>query len=78
DRGAIAQAVERLRFTAADVWVNEGAAGPGAGLLPLGGPRAAATAGLAGAVQHLLPWTSARSIAETFRPPAGDVRPHPG
>ncbi|GAA5000152.1 L-glutamate gamma-semialdehyde dehydrogenase [Kitasatospora paranensis] len=62
DRYAVVQAMERLRFGAGDLCVND---------LPAG-----TAADRAGSVQGLLRWTSARSLAETFVPPVDDVRPH--
>ncbi|WP_030271990.1 aldehyde dehydrogenase family protein [Streptomyces sp. NRRL B-24484] len=63
DRYATAQAVDRLRFAAAGLRVNDGPGGAGGG---------------AGTAPDLLRWTSARTVEETFAPPAGDSRTHPG
>ncbi|WP_111553447.1 L-glutamate gamma-semialdehyde dehydrogenase [Kitasatospora sp. SolWspMP-SS2h] len=74
DRRAIARAVERLRFAAGDFHVNDEPAGP-AGRWPSGG-RSAAAGGGTGTAEHLLRWTSTRSIRETFTPPTDYVHPH--
>ncbi|MCU7824525.1 aldehyde dehydrogenase family protein [Kitasatospora sp. DSM 101779] len=63
DRYATAQAVDRLRFAAAGLHVNDGPGGAG---------------GRVGTAPDLLRWTSARTVEETFAPPAGDSRMHPG
>ncbi|WP_099907797.1 aldehyde dehydrogenase family protein [Streptomyces sp. TLI_171] len=60
DRRAIAGAVERLRFAARDLRVNEESSGTDR----------------ADSVANLLRWTSTRSIKETFAPPTDYVHPH--
>ncbi|BFV59033.1 L-glutamate gamma-semialdehyde dehydrogenase [Kitasatospora sp. CMC57] len=78
DRYAIAQAMERLRFTAGNFYVNDKPTGAVVGQQPFGGGRASGTNDKAGAAQNLLRWTSARSIKETFVPPTGYRYPHMG
>ncbi|MGW4383066.1 L-glutamate gamma-semialdehyde dehydrogenase [Kitasatospora sp. NPDC004531] len=76
DRRAIARAVERLRFTAGNLYVNDKPTGAVVGQQPFGGGRASGTNDKAGAAQNLLRWTSTRSIKETFTPPTDYVHPH--
>ncbi|MEV4561393.1 L-glutamate gamma-semialdehyde dehydrogenase [Kitasatospora sp. NPDC049285] len=76
DRRAIARAVERLRFTAGNFYINDKPTGAVVGQQPFGGGRASGTNDKAGAAQNLLRWTSTRSIKETFTPPTDYVHPH--
>ncbi|MDH6135293.1 1-pyrroline-5-carboxylate dehydrogenase [Kitasatospora sp. MAA4] len=76
DRYAIAQAVEELRFTAGNFYINDKPTGAVVGQQPFGGGRASGTNDKAGSAQNLLRWTSARSIKETFVPPTGHRYPH--
>ncbi|MER7753080.1 L-glutamate gamma-semialdehyde dehydrogenase [Kitasatospora sp. NPDC097643] len=78
DRYAIAQAVEELRFTAGNFYINDKPTGAVVGQQPFGGGRASGTNDKAGAAQNLLRWTSARSIKETFVPPVRHGYPHMG
>ncbi len=78
DRYAIAQAVEELRFTAGNFYINDKPTGAVVGQQPFGGGRASGTNDKAGAAQNLLRWTSARSIKETFVPPTHHGYPHLG
>ncbi|MFE4395070.1 MULTISPECIES: L-glutamate gamma-semialdehyde dehydrogenase [Streptomycetaceae] len=78
DRYAIAQAVEELRFTAGNFYINDKPTGAVVGQQPFGGGRASGTNDKAGAAQNLLRWTSARSIKETFVPPTHHGHPHMG
>ncbi|MFJ6622126.1 L-glutamate gamma-semialdehyde dehydrogenase [Kitasatospora sp. NPDC091335] len=78
DRYAIAQAVEELRFTAGNFYINDKPTGAVVGQQPFGGGRASGTNDKAGAPQNLLRWTSARSIKETFVPPIHHGHPHMG
>ncbi|WP_459647976.1 L-glutamate gamma-semialdehyde dehydrogenase [Kitasatospora sp. Ki12] len=78
DRYAIAQAVEELRFTAGNFYINDKPTGAVVGQQPFGGGRASGTNDKAGAAQNLLRWTSARSIKETFVPPIHHRYPHMG
>ncbi|MFD4661596.1 L-glutamate gamma-semialdehyde dehydrogenase [Kitasatospora sp. NPDC058444] len=78
DRYAIAQAVEELRFTAGNFYINDKPTGAVVGQQPFGGGRASGTNDKAGAAQNLLRWTSARSIKETFVPPTHHGYPHMG
>ncbi|MFF2141262.1 L-glutamate gamma-semialdehyde dehydrogenase [Kitasatospora sp. NPDC058190] len=78
DRYAIAQAVEELRFTAGNFYINDKPTGAVVGQQPFGGSRASGTNDKAGAAQNLLRWTSARAIKETFVPPTHHGYPHMG
>ncbi|MFD7828921.1 L-glutamate gamma-semialdehyde dehydrogenase [Kitasatospora sp. NPDC059803] len=78
DRYAIAQAVEALRFTAGNFYINDKPTGAVVGQQPFGGGRASGTNDKAGAAQNLLRWTSARAIKETFVPPTDLRYPHMG
>ncbi|MBO1415369.1 L-glutamate gamma-semialdehyde dehydrogenase [Streptomyces sp. FH025] len=78
DRYAIAQAVEELRFTAGNFYINDKPTGAVVGQQPFGGSRASGTNDKAGAAQNLLRWTSARAIKETFVPPIHHGYPHMG
>src|SRR6476619_2014853 len=69
DRSAIAWAMETLRFTAGNFYINDKPTGAVVGQQPFGGARASGTNDKAGAAQNLLRWTSSRSIKETFDPP---------
>jgi 1-pyrroline-5-carboxylate dehydrogenase len=76
DRSAVAQASERLRFTAGNFYINDKPTGAVVGQQPFGGGRASGTNDKAGAPMNLLRWTSARSIKETFVAPTDHRYPH--
>jgi 1-pyrroline-5-carboxylate dehydrogenase len=78
DRTAIADAMERLRFTAGNFYVNDKPTGAVVGQQPFGGARASGTNDKAGAAQNLQRWTSTRSIKETFVPPTSYAYPYMG
>jgi 1-pyrroline-5-carboxylate dehydrogenase len=78
DRGAIADAQERLRFAAGNFYINDKPTGAVVGQQPFGGGRASGTNDKAGSKQNLLRWTSARSIKETFVPAKTHEYPHMG
>jgi 1-pyrroline-5-carboxylate dehydrogenase len=78
DRGAVAHAMEFLRFAAGNFYINDKPTGAVVGQQPFGGGRASGTNDKAGAPQNLLRWTSARSIKETFVPPTDYRYPHMG
>jgi 1-pyrroline-5-carboxylate dehydrogenase len=78
DRGAIADAAERLRYAAGNFYVNDKPTGAVVGQQPFGGARASGTNDKAGSAQNLQRWTSTRSIKETFLPPASHAYPHMG
>ena len=78
DAHAVAQARERLRFTAGNFYVNDKPTGAVVGQQPFGGARASGTNDKAGSVLNLLRWTSPRTLKETFDPPHDHVYPHMG
>jgi 1-pyrroline-5-carboxylate dehydrogenase len=73
DRAAIVEAMEVLRFSAGNFYINDKPTGAVVGQQPFGGARASGTNDKAGSVLNLLRWVSPRSIKETFVP-ATDYR----
>jgi 1-pyrroline-5-carboxylate dehydrogenase len=78
DAHAVAQAGERLRFTAGNFYVNDKPTGAVVGQQPFGGARASGTNDKAGSVLNLLRWTSPRTLKTTFVPPHEHRYPHMG
>jgi 1-pyrroline-5-carboxylate dehydrogenase len=78
DRAAIGWAMETLRYTAGNFYINDKPTGAVVGQQPFGGARASGTNDKAGAAQNLQRWTSTRSIKETFVPPTDYRYPHMG
>jgi 1-pyrroline-5-carboxylate dehydrogenase len=78
DQGAIATAMEVLRFAAGNFYINDKPTGAVVGQQPFGGARASGTNDKAGAAQNLMRWTSTRSIKETLVPPTDYRYPHLG
>ncbi|MFD1811515.1 L-glutamate gamma-semialdehyde dehydrogenase [Rhodococcus gannanensis] len=78
DRVAVEKASAALRFTAGNFYVNDKPTGAVVGQQPFGGARASGTNDKAGSPLNLLRWTSARTIKETFVPPADHRYPHMG
>jgi len=68
DRGAVAQAAEKLRYAAGNFYVNDKPTGAVVGQQPFGGSRASGTNDKAGSMWNLIRWVSPRSIKETFTP----------
>jgi 1-pyrroline-5-carboxylate dehydrogenase len=77
-RAAIVEAMEVLRFSAGNFYVNDKPTGAVVGQQPFGGARASGTNDKAGSVLNLLRWVSPRSIKETFVPPTDYRYPHMG
>src|SRR5918993_1172025 len=69
DRTAIVEAMEVLRFSAGNFYVNDKPTGAVVGQQPFGGARASGTNDKAGSILNLLRWVSPRSIKETLSPP---------
>ena len=69
DRTAIREAMDALRKTAGNFYINDKPTGAVVGHQPFGGARASGTNDKAGSMLNLLRWVSARSIKETFVPP---------
>ncbi|MDQ3029264.1 MAG: L-glutamate gamma-semialdehyde dehydrogenase, partial [Actinomycetota bacterium] len=78
DAHAVAQATERLRFTAGNFYVNDKPTGAVVGQQPFGGARASGTNDKAGSVLNLLRWTSPRTLKTTFVPATDHSYPHMG
>ena len=78
DRAAIAEASDRLRYSAGNFYVNDKPTGAVVGQQPFGGARASGTDDKAGSVFNLIRWVSLRSIKETFVPPTDYRYPHMG
>jgi 1-pyrroline-5-carboxylate dehydrogenase len=78
DRAAIAHAAGRLRYSAGNFYVNDKPTGAVVGQQPFGGARASGTDDKAGSVFNLIRWVSARTLKETFAPPADYRYPHMG
>jgi len=78
DRTAIAEATEKLRYSAGNFYINDKPTGAVVGQQPFGGARASGTDDKAGSVFNLIRWVSTRSIKETFVPPTDYRYPHMG
>ncbi|MBW7890772.1 MAG: L-glutamate gamma-semialdehyde dehydrogenase [Chitinophagaceae bacterium] len=71
DRAAIALATDTLRHAAGNFYINDKPTGAVVGQQPFGGARRSGTNDKAGSMLNLYRWLSARTIKETFNPPAG-------
>jgi 1-pyrroline-5-carboxylate dehydrogenase len=69
DRYAVEQAVNKLRNSAGNFYINDKPTGAVVGQQPFGGARASGTNDKAGSMLNLYRWLSARTIKETFVPP---------
>jgi 1-pyrroline-5-carboxylate dehydrogenase len=78
DRRAIVEAMDALRYSAGNFYINDKPTGAVVGQQPFGGARASGTNDKAGSAINLLRWTSARTIKETFVPPTDYRYPHMG
>jgi 1-pyrroline-5-carboxylate dehydrogenase len=78
DRAAIIEAMDVLRFSAGNFYVNDKPTGAVVGQQPFGGARASGTNDKAGSVLNLLRWVSPRSVKETFVPAVDYRYPHMG
>ncbi len=76
DRRAVKQAVDALRFSAGNFYINDKPTGAVVGQQPFGGGRASGTNDKAGSYLNLVRWVSPRSIKETFVPPKSYPYPH--
>ena len=70
DRSAVDQATAALRNAAGNFYVNDKPTGAVVAQQPFGGARGSGTNDKAGSKMNLLRWVSARTIKETFSPPA--------
>jgi len=78
ERSAIAEAAERLRYSAGNFYINDKPTGAVVGQQPFGGARASGTNDKAGSVFNVIRWVSPRSIKELFAPPTDYRYPHMG
>jgi 1-pyrroline-5-carboxylate dehydrogenase len=78
DRTAIADALEVLRYSAGNVYINDKPTGAVVGQQPFGGARQSGTNDKAGSYLNLVRWVSPRTIKETFVPPTDHRYPHMG
>jgi len=69
DRYAVETAVNRLRYSAGNFYINDKPTGAVVGQQPFGGARASGTNDKAGSILNLYRWLNARTIQETFVPP---------
>jgi 1-pyrroline-5-carboxylate dehydrogenase len=76
DRSAIETGLRVLRHAAGNIYVNDKPTGAVVGQQPFGGARQSGTNDKAGSALNLMRWASARSIKETFVPPAEWRYPH--
>jgi 1-pyrroline-5-carboxylate dehydrogenase len=70
DRSAIELATRKLANAAGNFYINDKPTGAVVGQQPFGGARASGTNDKAGSALNLYRWLSARTIKETFVPPA--------
>ncbi|MFT4092499.1 MAG: L-glutamate gamma-semialdehyde dehydrogenase [Niabella sp.] len=70
DRAAIELATNKLENSAGNFYINDKPTGAVVGQQPFGGARASGTNDKAGSIINLYRWLSARTIKETFNPPA--------
>jgi 1-pyrroline-5-carboxylate dehydrogenase len=75
EAGAVARALEGLRYAAGNVYVNDKSTGAVVGQQPFGGARASGTNDKAGSMWNLARWVSPRTIKESFVPPTDYAYP---
>ncbi|HEY6775119.1 MAG TPA: L-glutamate gamma-semialdehyde dehydrogenase [Thermoleophilaceae bacterium] len=68
DRYAVAEADEKLRYTAGNFYINDKPTGSVVGLQPFGGSRASGTNDKATSIWNLSRWVSMRTIKENLLP----------
>ena len=69
DRDAVQLALEKLRHSAGNFYINDKPTGAVVGQQPFGGSRASGTNDKAGSIFNLIRWISQRTIKENFLPP---------
>jgi 1-pyrroline-5-carboxylate dehydrogenase len=69
DRTAVRTAMDVLRDSAGNFYINDKPTGAVVGQQPFGGARGSGTNDKAGSQLNLVRWVSARSVKETFSPP---------
>jgi 1-pyrroline-5-carboxylate dehydrogenase len=78
DRRAVREATMALRNAAGNFYINDTPTGAVVGQQPFGGARGSGTNDKAGSKLNLVRWVSARTIKETFAPPADYKYPFMG
>jgi 1-pyrroline-5-carboxylate dehydrogenase len=78
DRAAVGQAMDRLRWTAGNFYVNDKPTGAIVGQQPFGGSRQSGTNDKAGSALNLARWVSPRAIKENAAAPTTWRYPHLG
>ncbi|XP_049887581.1 delta-1-pyrroline-5-carboxylate dehydrogenase, mitochondrial [Pectinophora gossypiella] len=68
DECFLATALEELRMTAGNFYINDKSTGSVVGQQPFGGGRMSGTNDKAGGPNYVMRWTSPQSIKETFKP----------
>lgn len=69
DRYALQKAVNGLKHSAGNFYINDKPTGAVVGQQPFGGARSSGTNDKAGSILNLYRWISARTIKENFVPP---------
>jgi 1-pyrroline-5-carboxylate dehydrogenase len=69
DRRAVLTAMQALRNSAGNFYINDKPTGAVVGQQPFGGARGSGTNDKAGSKLNLVRWVSARAVKETFSPP---------
>jgi 1-pyrroline-5-carboxylate dehydrogenase len=78
DRRVVRQAMDALRHSAGNFYINDKPTGAVVNQQPFGGGRGSGTNDKAGSYLNLLRWVSARTIKETFVPPTDFPYPFMG
>ncbi len=78
DRESIVQAMNVLRHSAGNFYINDKPTGAVVGQQPFGGARGSGTNDKAGSYLNLIRWVSPRTIKETFVPPTDHRYPFLG
>ena len=76
DRAVVQRALDGLRFTAGNFYINDKPTGAVVGQQPFGGARASGTNDKAGSMWNLMRWVSPRALKETLVPPTATGYPH--
>ena len=76
DRQAVEQALQTLRYSAGNFYINDKPTGAVVGQQPFGGSRASGTNDKAGSWLNLERWVTPRTIKETFLPPTNFRYPY--
>ena len=70
DRYATLKAIDALRHSAGNFYINDKPTGAVVGQQPFGGGRGSGTNDKAGSILNLLRWVSPRTMKENFNPPS--------